>query len=116
MVVNGLSYLVIYELEKLQIKTKPNVGNRVVAQFGGSFYLVAAAGVMAIVATACNLLRRYGDSHFDGIGSHTCSAGRSSPEDHQQLLGDYDGNSGGSSPEVEVMPSSNVAPPPPYEP
>ncbi len=57
--INGFSYWVASRLEHLQHATKPHKVSRVLVQFDVSFYLVAAAGAVAVIATACNLLRRY---------------------------------------------------------
>lgn len=69
-VINGFCYWLTLEIENLQKTTKTHKGSQVLVTFDVSFYLVAAAGGMAVLATACNCLRRYAmyeDSQADDL-------------------------------------------------
>ncbi|CAI9732773.1 Hypothetical predicted protein [Octopus vulgaris] len=57
--INGLCYLLTIEVKDLQLNTKPYPGNRVSVTFSVSFYLIATAGGLAVLGTACNCLRHY---------------------------------------------------------
>ncbi|GAB1604292.1 Hypothetical predicted protein [Argonauta hians] len=57
--INGLCYLLTIEVKDVQMNTKPYPGNRVSVTFSVSFYLIATAGGLAVLGTACNCLRHY---------------------------------------------------------
>lgn len=60
--IHGLSYWITELIKILQRKTRMHTGSTVHVSFGVSFYLIAAAGVVSILATAFNLLRCRWDS------------------------------------------------------
>lgn len=106
-VVNGFCYWATEHLEDLQKKSKQNKGSKVEVEFSVSFYLIAAAGAMSVIATACNLLKK--PSLRDHRSSHPYERLNTVPDDSDILtqmgLSDDDGS---------YVPSS--APPPPYSP
>ncbi|XP_074641548.1 transmembrane protein 127-like isoform X1 [Tubulanus polymorphus] len=101
-VINGFTYWVTDLLEQLQIETKPHKGSKVEVTFDVSFYLIATAGAMSVIATACNCLRR----HPRDIEPH--------------LLDDYDHDIwdlyGQGAPATQIPEQSCLPPPPAYTP
>ena len=107
--INGFSFLVTQLLEGLQNDTKLNKNSKVEISFDVSFYLIAAAGGMSVIAAACNLLRRY--PPYDN----------SPAEQRENLLDDYDGMDFGLPPTGQpgpdfYSPMSYMPPPPAYSP
>lgn len=98
MVINGFCYWVTEQVKELQKTTRMHLGSKVEVGFDISFYLVAGAGAISVIATACNCLRRYPPIDMD---------------DQANLLEDYDGFEppGPPAPELTMLP-----PPPAYEP
>lgn len=101
----GLCYYVSTLIAEQQELTKINRGTRIEVKFDVSFYLITAAGSVAVLASAANLLKRY------------------STEDNQDdvLLEDYDGLETFSvnflsRPELSHVPFVAPPPPPPYTP
>ncbi len=108
MTINGFSFLVTQLLEGLQNDTKVHKYSKVEIGFDVSFYLIAAAGGMSVIAAACNLLRRY--PPYDN-----------NSEQRENLLDDYDGMDFGlpqgsaAGPDFD-SPMSYMPPPPAYSP
>lgn len=100
-VVNGFTYWVTTEIEKLQRRTKIKMGSKVEVDFDVSFYLVAAAGGVAVLATASNCLRRYPIYEESQTES---------------LLDDYDGVEALLPPGPEASALAQMPPPPAYSP
>lgn len=98
----GFSYYVSTLIAHQQELTKVNKGTRVEVKFDISFYLVTAAGSVAVLASAANLLKRY------------------PPDDSQDdsLLDEFDGLETFSVnyPRSDMAYMQYVAPPPPYTP
>lgn len=86
-VVVGLCYyvttLLVHELEL----SKVNRGTRVEVKFEVGFYLVSAAGAVAVLASAANLLRRFPMSDAD----EDASSRQGDDDDDDALLDDFDG-------------------------
>lgn len=85
--------------------TKPYPGNRISVTFSISFYLIATAGGLAVLGTACNCLRHY--------------PVRVTTSDPEPLLDDYDRLEQvfyppGPIPEIASM--TPMVPPPAYSP
>jgi hypothetical protein len=105
--INGFSFLVTQLLEGLQNETKTRTYSKVEIRFDVSFYLIAAAGGMSVIASACNLLRRYPPYEH-------------SSEQRESLLDDYDGMDfglpqGPPGPDF-YSPMAYMPPPPAYSP
>lgn len=103
--INGLCYLLTIEVKDLQMLTKPYPGNRISVTFSISFYLIATAGGLAVLGTACNCLRHY--------------PVRVTTSDPEPLLDDYDRLEQvfyppGPIPEIASM--TPMVPPPAYSP
>lgn len=101
----GLSYYISTLIERQQEESKSHRGMRIEVKFDVSFYLVTAAGSIAVLATAANLLRR--PTSADDAASI------------DGLLDDYDGLetfSVGYPAQVDVSPMHMMPPPPPYTP
>lgn len=114
-ILNGLSYWATELLLVYQTKTKLLQGSKVVVQFSVSFYLVTAAGAMAVLAAACNLLMRHSHSLSSSGSSHIYRE-TFDPRDREHLLDDYDGMDLGMGrlafypppPPYSAMPQNNV--------
>lgn len=100
-IINLFCYWLTAEVESLQKLTKLHKGNKVVVSFDISFYLIAGAGAVGVVATAFNCLRRY------PVYEESQS---------ESLLDDYDGMEGILPPEPDVSHLANLPPPPAYSP
>ena len=100
-VINGFCYWITTEVEGLQKETKLHVGSKVTVTFDVSFYLVTAAGCVALMATAFNCLRRY-PMYEDSQG--------------ESLLDDYDGMDPVSALGPDMSHMASLPPPPAYTP
>jgi hypothetical protein len=97
-VINGFCYWVTEQVKELQKRTRLHPGSKVEVGFDISFYLIAGAGAISVIATACNCLRRYPPIDID---------------DQAHLLEEYEGYD----PPVPPAPELTMIPPPPaYEP
>lgn len=105
-IINLFCYWLTVEVYRLQKDTKLHIGSKVKVTFDVSFYLVAAAGGVGVIATAMNCLRRY--------PTHDQQA--------ESLLDEYDGMEGAfpglPPPDIPVGQSSPMSnlPPPAYTP
>ena len=106
---NGLCYWVTELLGVFQSKTKLHDGSKAMVQFSVSFYLITAAGAVAVIAAACNLLKRHGSSSVP-LGSSSLSREAYDPRDREHLLDDYDGM------DLGMGRLAFYPPPPPYTP
>ena len=104
--VNGFSFMITQLLDTLQNSTKTHRYSKVEIRFDVSFYLVAGAGGMSVIAAACNLLRRYPPHARDR-----------DEDQRENLLDDYDGMDFGHvhGPDF-YSPMTFLPPPPPYSP
>ena len=100
-VINFFCYLITTEVENLQKSTKLHTGSKVTITFDVSFYLVTAAGCVALLATAFNCLRRY-PMYEDSQG--------------ESLLDDYDGMDPVSALGPDMSQLASLPPPPAYTP
>ena len=75
--INGLCYWITTLVEHIQKATKIHKGSKVEVRFALSFYLIAFAGGLSVIASAWNLLRRYPPYEVS--------------EHREHLLDDYDG-------------------------
>ncbi|KAL5022757.1 hypothetical protein ScPMuIL_001912 [Solemya velum] len=102
-IINLLCYWFTVEVLPLQKSTKDFRGSKVQITFDISFYLIAAAGSVGVLATATNCLRRYpvhNESHLST----------------DNLLDDYDGLDTVIPVGQDVAPMSQLPPPPAYTP
>ena len=93
-------YWLTVEVQGLQKKTRLHKGSKITVNFDISFYLIAAAGGMGVIATAFNCLKRY--PVYD----------ENPPS--EALLDDYDGMEDMISPTFDASPMANIPPPPAY--
>ncbi|XP_060064954.1 transmembrane protein 127-like [Ylistrum balloti] len=100
-IINMFCYWLTAEVQALQKHTKVHIGSKVNVNFDISFFLVAAAGAVGVLATALNCLRRY--PAYDDSPS-------------EALLDDFDGMEGLLAPEPDASPMANIPPPPAYTP
>lgn len=99
--INMFCYWLTAEVQALQKSTKMHPGSKVNVKFDISFFLIAAAGAVGVLATALNCLRRY-PSYDD------------SPS--EALLDDFDGMEGLLAPGPDSAAMANIPPPPAYTP
>lgn len=103
-IVIGLCYYVTTLIEGQQELSRMHPGSRVEVKFDISFYLITAAGSIAVLATAANLLHKPQTLDEESVNG---------------LLEDYDGLetfSIGYPSRVDVSPMHFLPPPPPYTP
>lgn len=98
--VAGMCYWAALVLYKNLHNHKRAKGSKIVVEFGISYYILVSAAVANIIATACNLLRRYPPSQ--------------PPADTQPIINDVDQAILRDEPSVPL--SSMVQEPPPYAP
>ena len=100
-IIDLFCYWLVSEVLFLQKMTKLHTGSKVTVTFDISFYLIAAAGGMGVLATALNCLRRYRVRQDDQM--------------HHGLL-DAEHVVECVTPEVSSGSTDNHPPPPPYSP
>ncbi|CAH1783039.1 unnamed protein product [Owenia fusiformis] len=104
--INGFCYWVTQIIEQLQHDTKLHKGSKIIVTFDVSFYLIAGAGAVSVIATACNLLKRYPVYEEEA-------------SDREHLMDNYDDMDPVSTEGPPVVPSTQPVPsvpPPAYSP
>jgi len=114
--VNGFSFLVTQLIDRLQNETK-SATSKVEVRFDVSFYLVAAAGALSVIAAACNLLRRYRNPYESSPPHLLHQRDALLPIHHRDpLLRSVDGLDCHPLTPDYYAPMSNLPPPPAYTP
>ncbi|CAM1296822.1 TMEM127 (predicted) [Pycnogonum litorale] len=105
----GICYYMSILMEHQQKMTRVRDGAKVMVQFHVSYYLITAAGSIAIIASAANLMKRY-PSAFIPRRFHHNSHRRFMPNDNA-LLDDYDGQETFSVPNNSTAIEHHLSPP-----